>query len=434
MEREILDKLIEWKNNKKKKPLIVYGARQVGKTYIINKFAKENYRYLYMINFEFEKDAKLLFSGNTDIKTLILQLTSYKPNIPLIEGKTLIFFDEVQTCPEVLTSLKSFSIDGRFDVICSGSMLGIVMNKVSSFPVGYVSSLTLRPMNFKEFLYANGYSDEFIELLYRSYKENTPLSNSIHSNLNKLFLNYMVVGGMPEAVKKFIETSNINEVLNIQRQIVSDYKNDIIKYAKNTSKEKIRECFESIPDQLAKDNKKFQYKLLSNGGTARKYEDSLSWMIDSGIGIKVNKLKSFDIPLKAYRDINIFKFYMHDTGLLLSMYKENMANEIINGNIGVFKGGLFENVIAQTLINNDLEIFYYQKSDNVEVDFITYLNGKILPIEVKSGKNTKSVSLKYVISKGYINEGVVLSMNNLDTSNSKIKYLPLYMSIFLKNE
>lgn len=160
----------------------------------------------------------------------------------------------------------------------------------------------------------------------------------------------------------------------------------------------------------------------------------MRWIIDSGLGIKVNRFKSFDIPLKAYKDINIFKFYMHDTGILLSMYKENMSNEIINGNLGVFKGGLFENIIAQILINNDLEIFYYQKNDNVEVDFVTYLKGKILPIEIKSGKNVKSVSLKYIIANNYLNEGIVLSMNNLNTSNPKIKYLPLYMSIFLKNE
>lgn len=432
MRREIYSKLLNWKNKKDKKPLIVYGARQVGKTYIINKFAKENYKYIYSINFEFEKDASKLFSNNIDIKTLILQLTSYKPNIPLIEGETLLFFDEVQVCPEVLTALKSFCLYFKCDVICSGSMLGIIMNKVSSFPVGYVESLTLRSMSFLEFLYANGYKDEQINYFKEYYKDKTPLPESIHKSLNNLFFQYIVVGGMPEVVKKYIETSNINEVLTLQKQIVEDYKNDIIKYSKNTSKEKIRDCFESIPDQLAKDNKKFQYKLLSNGGTARTYGDSLSWIIDSGIGIRVNKLKCFDIPLKAYRDINSFKFYLHDTGLLLSMYKENLSNEIINGNLGVFKGALFENIIAQILINNDLDIYYFQKDENVEVDFVTYLDNKILPIEVKSGKNTRSISLKYLISKNIVDYGIVLSMNNLNKDNPNILYLPLYMSMFLK--
>ena len=381
MKREMYNKLIAWKNNPNKKPLIVYGARQVGKTYLIEKFGKENYDHLYYINFEFDVNAKKLFDGNLDIKTLLFQLSAYNTDVPIIEKKTLIFFDEAQKCPQVLTALKSFALDNRFDVILSGSMLGIIMHEVSSFPVGYVEKLYLRPMSFKEFLLANNYSEEMIEEFKTYYDKELTVPALIHDKLNELFLHYVVVGGMPEVVKTYIETSNFYDVKEVQKRILDDYKDDIAKYATKMMKEKVRECFESIPDQLAKDNKKFQYKVIRQGGTARYYGNSLAWIIESGLGIKVNRLKTFDIPLRAYRDPNAFKFYFNDTGLLLAFYKENLSNEIINGNLGIFKGGIFENIVAQCLIDNDLDIYYYQKSNNLEIDFITYLDNKIIPLD-----------------------------------------------------
>lgn len=432
MKREMYELLVQWKKSKKRKPLILFGARQVGKTYLVEQFAKENYEYLYSINFEFDKDATKLFSQNLDMKTLLLQLSAYKTDVPIQEKKTLLFFDEAQNCPQVLTALKSFALDGRFDVIVSGSMLGIIMHEVSSYPVGYVETLYMRPMNFKEFLWASGYSTEQIEIFKQFYDEKKSLPESLHDTLMKLFLHYTAVGGMPEAVLTYIETSNLYEVLEVQKRIIADYKNDIAKYASKTMREKARECFESIPDQLAKENKKFQYKILKNKGTSRTYANSLGWIIDAGLGIKVHRLKTFDIPLKAYRDPNAFKFYLNDTGLLLAFYKENVSYEIINGNLGVFKGGIFENVIAQCLINNDLDLYYYQKADYLEIDFVTYMDHKIVPIEVKSSKNTKAISLKNLVEKEKLDYGIVLSTKNLDWSHQKIKYLPLYMVMFIK--
>ena len=244
---------------------------------------------------------------------------------------------------------------------------------------------------------------------------------------------YWGQGFMPEAVKAYINTSNLYNVLEVQKRIIDDYKDDIAKYSTKMMKEKVRECFESIPDQLAKDNKKFQYKVIRQGGTARYYGNSLSWILDSGLGIKVNRLKTFDIPLRAYRDPNAFKFYLNDTGLLLAFYKENLSNEIINGNLGVFKGGVFENIVAQSLIDNELDIYYYQKNDNLEIDFITYLNNKIIPIEVKFGNNKNAVSIKNIVEKEKLDYGIILSMNNLNCSNSQIKFIPLYMIMFIKN-
>lgn len=434
MRREIYDKLIIWKNNPDKKPLIIFGPRQVGKTYLIDQFGKENYEYLYYINFEMDKKAKKLFDGNLDIKTLLIQLSSYNSNIPIVEGKTLLFFDEVQKVPQVLTSLKSFALDKRYDVIVSGSMLGLIMYEVSSFPVGYVERLYMKPMSFKEFLWANNYSDEMIAEYKIYYDAKKPLPIFLHEKLNELFLHYVAVGGMPEVVKKYIETSNMYDVIKIQRRIINDYKDDIAKYSTRMMKEKVRECFESIPDQLAKDNKKFQYKIVKQGGNSRYYSNAINWILDAGIGIKVNRLKTFDIPLRAYRDPNAFKFYLNDTGLLLSFYQENLSNEIINGNLGVFKGGVFENIIAQALVYNGFDIYYYQKADNLEIDFVIYFDHQIIPIEVKAGKNINATSLKNIIEKENLSYGIILSQNNLNYENPKIKMLPLYMIMFLKNE
>ena len=433
MRRSMYDKLVEWKSKLERKPLIIYGARQVGKTYLVEEFAKKNYEYCYSINFEFNEDARSIFSGNLDIRTLLMQLTTYQ-STPIEEGKTLLFFDEVQKCPQVLTALKVFALDGRFDVIASGSMLGIIMHEVSSYPVGYVESLYMRPMSFKEFLWAKGYKDDLIDSFKEYFDKKKPVPLATHEKLNELFLHYIVVGGMPAAVKKYIEASNMQEVMNIQKNILLDYKNDIAKYATKTMREKARECFESIPEQLAKDNKKFQYKVVKQGGTQRYYGSTLNWILDAGLGIKVNRLKAFDIPLKAYRDLNAFKFYFNDTGLLLSFYEQNVSFDIINGNLGVFKGGIFENAIAQCLIDNGLPIYYYQKNDSVEIDFITFMNGKIVPIEVKSGKNTKATSLKTTIEKENLDYGIVLSMNNVNCTNPKIQYYPLYMIMFLEDK
>lgn len=433
MRRSMYDKLIEWKERKDHKPLIIYGARQVGKTYLVEQFGKENYKYFYYINFELEEEAKKIFAGNLDINTLLMQLTTYK-SIPIEEGKTLIFFDEAQICPSILTSLKVFALDGRFDVIVSGSMLGIIMHEVSSYPVGYVESFYMRPMSFKEFLWAKGYSDELIEYYKQFYINGEKVPISIHDKLNELFIHYIVVGGMPASIKKYIETSNMQQVIYIQKNILLDYKNDIAKYASKLTREKVRECFESIPEQLAKDNKKFQYKIVKKGGTARYYGSSLNFISDGGLGIKVNRLKAFDVPLKAYRDLNAFKFYFNDTGLLLSFYEQNVSYDILNGNLKVFKGGIFENVIAQCLLDNELPIYYYQKNDSVEIDFVTYVNGKIIPIEIKSAKNVKATSLKSVVERENLDYGIVFSLNNVNCTNPRIKYYPLYMIMFLVDE
>jgi predicted AAA+ superfamily ATPase len=434
MKRKMMEDLIKWKNRDDSKPLIIYGSRQVGKTYLVKKFASEYYDNIFEINFEFEPSASKLFLGELTVNNILLQLTSYKPQVKIVSKKTLIFFDEVQKCPQVLTALKSFAIDARFDVIASGSMLGVVMNEVSSYPVGYVYTFHMKPLSFEEFLWANHYSDEQILVFKSYYEEEKEVPSTIHDTLSKLFLQYIVVGGMPEVVNNFLNTFDIGRVISKQKMILEDYQMDIAKYASPGIKEKVRECYESIPDQLAMENKKYQYKVVRSGGNARFFNSSLMWITDAGLAHKIHRLKTIDIPLKAYRDIASFKLYYFDTGLLLSMYEENVQNEIINGNLGVFKGGVFENIIAQVLQYNEMPLYYYRRDDRLEVDFISYLNGNIVPIEVKSGKNTKSISLNNIIERENLTYGIKLSMNNVNCSNPRYKCFPLYMSMFIKNK
>ncbi len=433
MKRKMFNDLVSWKKNTNHKPLIIYGARQTGKTYLIREFAKQNYENIYEINFEFENDAKWIFDGKLTVEYLLMNLSAYKPNINIDAGKTLLFFDEVQKCPQVLTALKAFALDKRFDCIASGSMLGIMLDKVSSYPVGYVETFVMKPMTFEEFLWANGYNENMIEQFEKYFHNEQLIPEAIHNKLNDLFTHYLIVGGMPEAVNEYVNSKNIANVIKIQKNILTDYKNDIAKYASSTIRERVRECYDSIPDQLAKENKKYQYKLIKQGGNSRCFGSSLNWIQDSGLGFKVERLKSLDIPLRAYRDITSFKFYYHDTGLLLNLYGDDVQSKILQGDIGIFKGAIFENVIAQALNANNITSFYYRRDDRLELDFVIYYKDSIVPIEIKAGKNTKSISFNNIVkSNSNIKFGIKLSMNNINCSNDKIKCFPLYMIMFIK--
>lgn len=430
LKREIENSLNEWKANPDKKCLIISGARQVGKTFIVEKFAKENYECFIEINFVENPTAKRIFDGDLDIATILSNISLYLPEKPRpIPNKTLIFLDEIQACPNARTALKFFALDKRFDVIGSGSLLGLNYEEVSSYPTGYVDFLEMYPLSFKEFLIANGVDENVFATLKRCFDNKEPVNDATNSKLLDYFKRYIVVGGMPNVVNAFIKNHDFNEVLKLQSYILIDYKNDIAKYATSSEKVKAKACFESIPGQLAKENKKFIYKSFDKNGKSQKYSGSINWLIDAGIVNICNNVKAFDLPLIAYKEENNFKLYMADTGLLVSMLDEGTNVQIMEGNLGIYKGAVFENVIAQMLHTNGHKLYFYNRNNSLEIDFLLSKKGKLIPIEAKANNN-KAKSLATILKEHPDIQGIKLISGNVGTIRNTLT-LPLYMAMFL---
>ncbi len=430
LERKIYQDLIKWKNNPNKMCLIIKGARQVGKTYIIDKFAKENYENYIYINFDENENYKKIFDDSLDVDTIIKQISLQISNANLIPKKTVIFLDEIQNCPKARTALKFLAIDKRFDVIASGSMLGINVKEVTSYPVGYVEYLNMYSLDFEEFCWANGVSKASILDIKEYFLKKQKVPLAMHEKMLNLFKEYIVVGGMPRVVQEFVNTKSFSSVLTIQRAIISDYEDDIAKYAEGTEKLKARECFLSIPKQLAKSYKKFQYGLVSKNGTSRKYEGSLMWLYDAGIINFCYNLSIPELPLEGNAKNDAFKIYMRDTGLLVAMLEDGSQQDIIEGNLGIYKGAIYENIIADILAKKGKKLYYFEHNSQLEIDFFIRYNNKATAIEVKSAENTKSKSLNSVINNWGVEKGIRLSTKNIGSINN-IDYYPLYMAIFL---
>lgn len=431
LRRKIENELIEWKNKKDKMCLVVKGARQVGKTYIIDKFAKENYKnYIYM-NFDEMPSYKDIFNGDLDPETIIKQITLNIPSVNLEPNETIIFLDEIQNCPRARTALKFLSIDKRFDVIASGSLLGINYEEVPSFPVGYVENLEMYSLDFEEFLWANGMSEEGISYLREYFEKNEKVPSSTHNKMMNMFKEYIVVGGMPRVVNEYITTHNFSKVLKMQRDIIDNYLDDIAKYAISSEKAKARECFLSIPKQLAKDYKKFQYTLVDERGSARKFAGSLMWLYDAGIINYCYNLRNPELPLAGNSINNQFKIYMNDTGLLVSMLEEGTARDIINGNLGIYKGAIYENIIADIFNKLGRKLYYFEYRNRLEMDFIIRYKDKVTAVEVKSAENTKAKSMTNIIQNWKVPQGIKLSSKNISGNETVMNY-PLYMAMFLR--
>lgn len=430
LKREIEIKLVEWKNQVDKKCLIISGARQVGKTYIVEKFAKKNYEHFVEINFVENPTAKKIFDGDLDITTILANISLYLPEqSTLIPNKTLIFLDEIQACPNARTALKFFAIDKRFDVIASGSLLGINYEQVSSYPTGYVEFLEMNPLSFKEFLWANGVDESVISIIKNCLKNKSVVNEAMNSKLLEYFKQYIVVGGMPNIVNTFVNNHNFEETLNLQRNILIDYKNDIAKYAQSTEKVKAKACFESIPAQLAKKNKKFMYSAFDKNGKSQKYSGSINWLIDAGIVNICNNVSTLDLPLIAYKEENYFKLYMADTGLLVSMLDDGTNAQIMEGNLGIYKGAIFENIIAQILHTNGNKLYFYNRNNTLELDFVLSKNAQITPVEVKANNN-KAKSLSTILKENKNMQGIKLVYGNVGQIGNMLT-LPLYMAMFL---
>lgn len=425
MERKIYKDLLEWKNSSDRKPLILQGARQVGKTYIVNYFAGKEYANSVYCNFEKDTGLHSLFT-NLSPANIIKKLSIYKRR-EIVPGNTLIIFDEIQACPEAITSLKYFNEDANgYHIIALGSLLGVSVNRGNfSFPVGKVQFMTLYPLDFEEYLMARG-EDGLIELIRKCFNSNKPLDNVFHERALDYYKEYLFVGGMPEAVEEFGKNHNTELVRIIQQTIIESYHNDMGKYNKQTEIPKTRIVYKSISTQLAKENKKFQYKNVKSGGRASEFEGAIEWLCLSGIANQLYRIEQIMLPLNAYRSLSDFKFYMNDVGLCgasQDIHYEDILGE--NPLLDNFKGGLTENYVFNQLSANRFNLYYWTSGSQAEVDFVTRIENEIIPIEVKAKINNRARSLGIYVEKHHPAYAIRISQKNFGFENG-IKSVPLY--------
>lgn len=437
LERKIEKDLIEWKNNTNKKCLLIMGARQVGKTYIIDKFAKENYENYIYINFELFPSLKRIFDGDLDINTLRMNIEVNFPDKKLVPNKTIIFLDEIQSCPNARVALKTFALDKSYDVIASGSLLGLYYKEIKSYPVGYETDIEMYPLDFEEFLWALGVSKYIIKSLKESFNNKKNISDVVLSKIEEYFKLYILIGGMPDVVNEYLNSKSLTNVLNVQRSIVKNYKNDVVKYASDDDKNKILDTFDSIPRQLARKNKKFQYNLINtNDGNVgeRKYKSSIEWLKDAGIVNLCYNLTEPAAPLAANMINDSYKMYMKDTGLLISMLEDGTQKLILENNLDINEGSILENVFSEEIMSKYNYVTYFEKKSKLEIDFILNIDGVITAIEVKSGNNKQAKSLKSIINnyktvKRYMKFELT---DKIYVDENGIEHYPLFMIMFIK--
>ena len=434
LKRKLTAKLIEWKNNNHKKSLVVQGARQIGKTFIIHEFALNNYKETIEINFKEMPSLKEVFEGDLNVDNMIMSLRFRFPEKKFEEGNTIIFLDEIQECPEAITSLKFWTIDKRYDVIASGSLLGIDYNRPSSYPVGYVDFLKMTGLDFEEYLWAVGIQEDMVQMLRDYLKKKKAIPDSINSQIMNYFRQYIAIGGMPEAVQRYIETKDFREVDKVQRSLLQGYQFDIAHYATAEEKIKAEKCFLSLSKQLLdKENHKFQYKEIEHGARAQKYYSSLDWLIRADIIQMCKRVTDIKFDLEDYAKDDFFRAYTTDLSLLIAMKDFALKQTIIENTLTAnTKGGIYECAIADALYKNGYKLYFYKNdSTKKEIDFLIQKDGIIIPIEIKSGNN-KAKSLISVMNK---DKNIPISYKfidgNIGLSDDNILTLPLYMACFI---
>ena len=431
LKRKITDRLFEWKTTKDKECLLVKGSRQIGKTFIIEDFARKHYNHFVEINFEQHPEMKAVFDGSLSVPELIQRITLFMPDAEFVPHETLLFLDEIQSCPQARTSLKFWAIDNQYDVMATGSLLGINYKEVSSYPVGYERQIDMFSLDFEEFLWALGVKENLIGGLREHFMSGEAIDTVIHERMMAYLREYMAVGGMPAVVNKFVETHNFNLVHAEQSMILADYMNDIAKYAPTADKPKARNCYLSIPSQLSKENTKFQYSVVEKKGTARKFANSLDWLRDANLIAFCHNVSTIEFPLAAYAKEDQFRIYVTDIGLLVAMYGFEMKRAIVDDTLaGPAKGGIYENLMADFLLKKGLPLYYYCKENNsVEVEFLIERDAKPVPIEVKAKRGT-TTSLNIVLNKPNIEIGYKFGAGNVGIEGKKIT-LPLFMAMFI---
>ena len=435
LKRKIEQKLIDWKNTENRKPLIIKGCRQCGKTFSVLDFARKNYKNVVYLNFFENPDYASVFAGSLEVDTIVMMLSALLGKEAVFEsGSTVLILDEIQECPEARTALKFFRMDGRYDVIGTGSLLGVkgYGKEPRSVPVGSETVIDMYPLDFEEFLWANGIAAPVIELLNQCLREERPVPEALHHRMKQMLLQYAVVGGMPDAVQTFVDTKQMDEVLQIQRDIVRSYEDDMVKYADRKDKSRIRECFQSIPRQLSKENKKFQYALVQKGSGASKYAGSLQWIEDAGIIVRCYNLSITELPLDGHAEENVFKVYMRDCGLFVSMLEDGTQYDILQGNFYGYKGAIFENLIADIFGKMGRKLYYFHKDSGLEVDFVIRYKGRCTLVEVKAAtgnaKSTRTI-LRHP-EKYHVSRAIKLGDYQVGRSEQLLT-LPLYMAFLL---
>lgn len=432
LKRKIEQSLLNWKNTPNHKPLIIKGCRQCGKTFSVLNFAKANYKNVVYLNFFENPDYAAVFSGSLEVDHIVLLLSAL---LGKDTGNTVLILDEIQDCPDARTALKFFRMDGRYDVIGTGSLLGVkgYGKDPKSVPVGSETVLDMYPLDFEEFLWANDISDAVVAMLEKCLVEEQPVPEALHHRMKQLLLQYTVVGGMPDVVQTFVNTKRMDEVLRLQRDIVRAYEDDMVKYAEKSDKAYIKECFQSIPRQLAKENKKFQYSVVRKGSTAAKYAGSLQWIEDAGIISCCHNLSITELPLDGNAIEDVFKVYMRDMGLFVSMLEDGTQYDILQGNLYGYKGAIFENLIADIFTKMGRKLYYYHKDSGLEVDFVIRYQGQCTLVEVKARTgNTKSTrTILNHPEKYHVFNAIKLGDYNIGRTGQLLT-LPMYMAFLLK--
>ncbi len=435
LKRKIDDYLIHWKENVDCLPLIVKGARQIGKTASIEMFAKNNYQSVVEINFVLQKQYKSIFDEGFEVDTIIKNISLINPDFVFTPGQTLLFFDEIQACPNCATSLKSFKLDGRYDVICSGSLMGISYEEIESNSVGYKEDYEMYSMDFEEFLWAKGYKAEQIEEMYQRMLRIEPLSDIEYDVMLRNFREYMVLGGMPAIVNSFVSNKNYSGTLKMQKQILLDYEEDITKYAKGLDKGKVLNVYRKIPTFLGKDNKKFQISKIEHGARSREYVGTVEWLISAGIVNACYCMESPELPLKGNANPDNFKIYFGDTGLLIGSLDEEAQEDLReNKNFNTYKGAIYENVVAEMLKKQGYDLYFYRnEKGTLEMDFFVRDADSLVPVEVKA-TDGMTASLNNLIEKekyADIKYGINFANKNIGF-NGKFYTFPYFLAFLLK--
>ncbi len=426
MKRKIFEKLLIWKDRSERMPLILNGARQVGKTYILKEFATSHFKRFVYVNLETETTISAFFDGDLNPLRLVQYLETVS-DLRIIPGETLIILDEIQSCPRALLSLKAFCEEAPdFHVVAAGSLLGVAVNREKySFPVGKVDELAMFPLDFEEFLWAMSRTILSTEIK-NHFDKNETMPVALHSEALELYKKYLIIGGMPASIREYLNSGSFLTVKDVQGRILNEYIADMAKYANPATSVKIRACYNSIPAQLAKENVKFQYKTVQRGGTASIFGESIEWLIFAGIAIKCQKTSHGFMPVSAYADLSDFKLYMNDAGMLTM--KSGMATQTILSSIeedNMFLGMISENFVAQALVCNGFPLFYWKNDNTAELDFVVQIKGKVIPVEVKKGKRTKSTSFNIFMKQYNCPYGIRISGKNFGFENS-IRSVPLY--------